>query len=40
MAEDRRDASAHGMLMSKMGKHNEIDEEEGEGGAGVRGRGP
>lgn len=34
MAEDRRDAPAHGMLMSKMGKHNEVDEEEEDGGGG------
>lgn len=40
MAEDRRDAPAHGMLMSKMGEHDEADEEEEEGGGGGRGRGP
>lgn len=40
MAEDRRDAPAHGMLMSKMGEHDEVDEEEEEGGGGGRGRGP
>lgn len=40
VAEDRRDAPAHGMLMSKMGEHDEADEEEEEGGGGGRGRGP
>lgn len=34
VAEDSRDAPAHGMLMSKMGKHNEVDEEEEDGGGG------